>query len=222
MSKRQSSKRLNWWWRDIPASEKRYKAFHIVWSQMKAEVERSAWFYELEKRVTGNYRFGKPYVALSVRQLMQLRWIWPISDFERKKNCVVTYGDAPAGWRNWSEPLSFNLLHHPRTIERVLRQILNKVRGEHGIKLNGRAPSKGERRKSLSWSIIELFDDENAVANSYSTNDSRRKMKSKARIIYRENTPSEHLCKVILDNSQTPARKRLAAIFGTQLTRAGL
>lgn len=168
----------HWWWLDVESAAKTFPAFGAHWKSLhRRELIRGAWFYELEKRVTGKYRFRKPYCALSLPQLEKVRRLWPM-DRERQKFAALAGSKLGQGW---SDVVSLNLYLNDRALFLALKKWLAVERGKLGIVLRKTA-TKGERRQRYSWLMVEVFD----LAQHRQLNDSERKLKSQAAETFRK------------------------------------
>lgn len=159
----------------------------------KRETERAAWYYEAEKRLTGAYRFGKPFPSLTYKQMREAVHIWGCDQKERHAaNPAVTVPDSedtPSdhGHSYWPR-ISVNLETSDKAIFRELAKHFDKVRKERHIKPSKRGPRQGiNPHKGEAWEQIEAFDKERGL------NDSDRKQKSEMSRKYYERTPRAQL-----------------------------
>jgi hypothetical protein len=143
-----------YWWRDIDAAAKANPDFKLWWFGIhKKEMIRGAWFYELEARIKGKFRFGKPYCELPLRDLQKIRRLWP-NDFELLKRRHFPAATAKLGL-SWSEPLYFDLLSSDRSIQEFVKRFVAAERKRLGVPCPSKAPKKGERRQKYSWRMSD-------------------------------------------------------------------
>jgi hypothetical protein len=168
----------NWWWRRLEEAQQQNKAFRLQQRSVHhRELIRGAWFYELERRVTGKYRFKKPYHKLTLKQYEKIRRLWPV-DFEQRRGVGALIVTSRPSTQQWSEPVSLNLLRNDRSIIEAIKAFLKRERGRLSIKQPPKTPQRGERRQKYSWRMIEVFDLDRPL------NDSERKLKSQAKQRY--------------------------------------
>src|SRR5262249_15686177 len=131
--------RFHWWWRglfvtttsrslaiglDLPVETvipRRIRwsakpAVGLVFRGCYSEHQKSAFLYEVEKRVTGVYRFGKPWIKLNETHREMLRNLWP----DRQRPIISRYSILPfERMDNWTEPVvaSWNLNLNNQTLQ---------------------------------------------------------------------------------------------------------
>jgi hypothetical protein len=152
-----------WWW--LYANEDNAGRIFPSWgegadfmTQVSLEIflnymEDSAWFYEMRARYNARYKweFGVPWIHCSDEQRRMLADILPSkypSQFylpvPRSEDCWVTISEK------------CNLLVNDATLAQRFLGRVAKERKTRGISAPGK--QGGVRRRSLSWSALELMD----------------------------------------------------------------
>lgn len=149
-----------WWWHWLYGTGKYNVRLttqlldYFSWA-MPMIYERSAFFYELEARLVGNYRFGQSWPYLSQQEKEDLCLIWPLGQESRHliaKNCAPD--KIPFGWTP-PHNLSFNLYAPDKSLVRAFLGMIHKEREQHRI------PTPREEDYSAAkanWNAIELLD----------------------------------------------------------------
>ena len=192
------AKKFKWWWRDTEKAKRTSNALKtcLDFPLWKRETLRAAWYYEAEKRLTGKYRFEKPFPRLAIKQMREAVYIWGYDPAERKAGAVMMIpqepGTAPFETNNMYWPrVSLNLEASNDAIFRALADHLNAVRASRNIK-----PSKRGRKAGVNphhdeaWKQIEAHDLGKGL------DDSARKQKSEMSRKYFEHTPPRYLSEV--------------------------
>lgn len=178
------AKRFNWWWRgvfvEVKAKVKDLGSLAgclapsggaerssgaeaaagaersgVLFGLLHLRRERSAYLYELGKRVSGKYEFAKPWILLTEAQWRRLEQRWP--DPEEHLVCEEGGVGTPtrAGWTR-RITVSANLRLHNRTILTALMELIAGERRR--LRMPNPRPNQGRKRRSRSWRAIELLD----------------------------------------------------------------
>jgi hypothetical protein len=119
--------------------------------------ERSAFFYELCKRMTGKYEFKKPWPELTEKQRQILESRWPEKS-QRPKIYDVTFKKRSPVKSGWTRrlPASWNLKLNDGTLVEGFDKFIQSERKRLNIP-NPRQHA-GRRLRPISWKPIELLD----------------------------------------------------------------
>jgi hypothetical protein len=141
-------------------------------------MQNSAFFYEFRARYNDRYRwdFGAPWPNCSVEKRAYLECQLP-SNYPRK--LWVSERPGPV----WVALPKLNFALGDKTLLDFVKKQLVKIRKEKG--LPHPPPSKGARRRPLSWLSLELMDKKKYLDTVF--NDSERKVVHSARRKYLEN-----------------------------------
>ena len=139
-------------------------------------MQDSAFFYEFRARYGGRYQwdFGAPWPNCSIEKRAFLERKIP-SKYPRK----IWLSERPG--IEW-EDLTLNLALGDKTLLAFVKKELVKIRKAKGIPHP--PPSKGARRRPMSWQSLELMDKKRYFGTVF--NDSERKIVHSARKRYIE------------------------------------
>lgn len=124
---------------------------------LNQERQRSAFLYELCKRIKGTYEFNKPWIELNEVQWQELENRWPAT-FQQHIIYEVNFcNQAPikAGWTQ-RLPASWNMHLNDGTLTEYFRKFINSERARLNIP-NPRQHA-GRPLRPISWRPIELLD----------------------------------------------------------------
>jgi len=177
-----------WWWRfageDLDPGVVFPRAFEgdNFFPELQMEhfldaMQDSAFFYEFRARYNDRYQwdFGTPWPNCSIEKRAYLESLLP-SKYPRK----LWLSERPG--KEWVR-LTLNLALGDKTLSAFVKKELVKIRKAMG--LPHPPPSKGARRRPLSWLSLELMDKKKYLGTVF--NDSERKVVHSARRRYLEN-----------------------------------
>ncbi len=177
-----------WWWRFageeldptllFPCISEQDHFFSVLqMDHFLDAMQDSAFFYEFRARNEGRYQwdFGAPWPNCSIEKRAFLEHKIP-SKYPRKFWLSTRPG------REWVD-LRLNLALGDKTLLAFVKKELVKIRETKG--LHHPPPSKGARRRPISWQSLELMDRKRYLGTVF--NDSERKIVHSARKRYLEN-----------------------------------
>ena len=192
------AQKFKWWWRDREKAKSGSKVLRRWLNSPLHEREtlRAAWYYEAEKRLTGKYRFEKPFPRLTSRQMREAVNIWGRHEAERNAigSAMISCdpGVMPFDHGHWYWPrVSVNLKASNDAIFRALAGHLDEVRAKRQEReiepaKRGRKPGVNPHRDE-AWKQIEAYDEGTGIGEI------DRKQKSEMRTKYFENTLPRYL-----------------------------
>ena len=188
-----------------PALAKPGKLLGLAWKKR----ERSAFLYELDRRMTGKYLLKKPWIDLSEKQQKALEARWP-DGFHQNLICEYRHpgshlaekqwnktkaslpeeiqtrfsrADAPVK-PGWTRPLpdSWNLHLNDNTLSKAFLSLIKSERNR--LKVPNPRQHAGKARRPISWKYIELLDIHRLKLRTLS--DGERSEISKARKLWKK------------------------------------
>lgn len=157
----------DWWWTEIGAAQKAHKDFAAFWPSLVSQFGNPpevAWVYELQARIKGAYPAGVPFASLGRRQLsgmVLLSRYWSESNLRPAiVQCAPTdYAMTPESGRRWLRiAADVDLESADGKIIDGFKAMLARLRARERCPRPSWLPKEGERRKPLSWQMIEAFD----------------------------------------------------------------
>jgi hypothetical protein len=170
------AKKFSWWWRGLFEPG----ASHAIGATLSREMifdrhtlvrpgvdlgkafrgayrqrERSAYLYELEKRIRGQYRYAKPWIELDEKHRKELETLWPgrttmVICSHRQPGVPHPAGHTKPVWISW------NLKTNNNTLIKQFREFILDQRKQLDIP-NPRA-NAGRSNRPRSWRPIEYLD----------------------------------------------------------------
>lgn len=149
----QLAQRFEWWWQLFEI----YPEFEtkIEFRLYQDRWKRSAYIYELGKRVTGSYEFGDPWHKLPLKTRQQLAARWPMD------NTFLTTTGGGLG-RKQKDRLAdfdgvyFNLDASDEALVRMFKTEIAHQRRLLGIP--SPKPNAGKVNRGVSFRPVELMD----------------------------------------------------------------
>jgi hypothetical protein len=197
-------KKGKWWWASGFKSALQRPTFRRFFdsSTYRKGLLRAAWFYEVEERLAGGYRFGKPFHRLSSNEIMRVIRLWGHSQQDIRKGspqvapAIFLITEKPPqesetfNLGNWWRPnIVFNLAVANQEILRELAAFLDSARSNRrlGPPKKGRpANSNYDSVVGEPWKKLEIMD---RAACGVTLSPDERSAKAKAEKEYYDNIP---------------------------------
>jgi len=150
-----------WWWHWLYGTGKYSVRLNSQLQQyfswaLPMIFERSAYLYELEARMVGEYEFETSWPYLDLRQKQALALKWPIDGNKRESlREDLESGQKRKGWTD-ATPMSFNLQKTDKELTRIFLQYIHEQRQIHAIH-DPETQGRGDAKR-INWRAIELMD----------------------------------------------------------------